>query len=296
VFVCPLTKTTLEELYSNAADTLYPTLDGIPVLVAEPEHFLRRHGPWDPRNGVAGQPQEIRGVWSPDAVTPFLSPEKLEVSGPFGDFLLDQKQTPDDWVAETAALHAPAGVAVDLGCGLGPMALRMAAQGRDVVAIDIDPATMLMCRDLLSGTLEAAWVPTHRRGCQLMHVPLKPVQRPIAFAIADAAAPPLPEGMFAWVHLGLLLDELRMDDLVKVLLGAVGLLGRGSVLSITTSYDGPGGAHVPEADSPEPEFREVMGELGLTLVEEADKLPHVTRLWDRRFEVRLVHASVWRVA
>ena len=33
-----------------------------------------------------------------------------------------------------------------------------------------------------------------------------------------AAAPPLPEQMFAWVHLGLLLDELTMDDLVKVLL------------------------------------------------------------------------------
>ena len=81
VFVCPTTRTTLESWYSNAADVLYPVFDGIPVLVPEPEQYLRRHGPWDPRNGVAGQQQEIRGVWSPDAITPFLKPSELEDMG-----------------------------------------------------------------------------------------------------------------------------------------------------------------------------------------------------------------------
>ena len=294
VFVCPTTRTTLESWYSNAADVLYPVFDGIPVLVPEPEQYLRRHGPWDPRNGVAGQQQEIRGVWSPDAITPFLKPSELEVSGRFGDFLLDLSGTPDDWLAEAAARHAPQGTCVDLGCGLGPMARRMSAQGRDVVALDLDLATMLLCRDLLTGKLEHAWVPTHRRGCRLMEVPPLSARGQVAFCIADAAAPPLPEQMFAWVHLGLLLDELTMDDLVKVLLSAIGLLARGSVLTITTAYDGPG-AHVPEEDAPEPELREVMQELGLELVDERDKLPHVTRRWNRRFEVRLVHASVWRM-
>ncbi len=293
MFVCPQTKTELESWYSNAADTLYPLLDGIPVLVSDPEQFLRLHGPWSPTANVAGQAQQIRGLWSPDAVTPFMAPKALQVGGPFGDFLLDLDLHPDGWVAETASLHAPEGVAVDLGCGLGGMALRMSAMGRDVVALDIDPATMITCRDVLTGRLQDAWVPTHRRGARAMKVPVRPPDHPIALAIADAAAPPLPEAMFAWVHLGLLLDDLDTDSMVKVLLGARALIPRGGVLSITTAYDGPG-AHVPEQPSFEPELREVLTELGLTLVEEQDKLPHVTRRWDRYFEVRLVHAMVWR--
>lgn len=296
MFVCPETRTALEAWYSNAADVLYPRVDGIPVLVPRPYAFLRRHGPWDPAGGVAGQAQEILGVPSPDAVTPFLPASGLQASGSFGDWLLDLGDDgPDAWLAAQAQAHAPQGPAVDVGCGLGPMAARMHGSGRHVVCIDRSPDAMVLCRDLLTGAVTEALVPTHRRGCGRMKSPVRGATSGYDFAIAEAQTPPLAKDSFAWVHLGFVIDELSTDELVKALVSSVELLGRGGLLTLSTAYDSPASTpHLPDEPPPGPEMVEVMQELGLQVVEERDKVPHVTRDYDRRFTVRLAHCLVLR--
>ncbi len=294
MFVCPATGGPLEELYSEQADVLYPSIQGIPVLLPSPRQFLARHGPWDPTLGVAGQRQTILGVTEPDAVTPFLAPGDLGAGGRFGDFLLDLGQdTPEDWVIDKALAHAPVGPCVDLGAGLGQMAARMAAAQREVVILDRSPDAVVLCRALLHGQVREALVPTHRRGCLPQSVPRPPGGR-LHFAIADACAPPLAPESMAWIHMGGLLDVLEPEQLVQSLVQAVQRLVPAGVLSITTAYDTPGGPMLPDEAPPEGEMREVLDELGLDLVEERDKVPSIRRLYDRRFEVRLVHCMVLR--
>ena len=294
MFVCPATGGPLEELYSEQADVLYPRIQGVPVLVPDPAQYLARHGPWNPSLGVAGQKQRILGVQAPDAVTPFLAPSELGAKGRFGDFLLDLgRDTPEDWVLEKALSLAPPGPCLDLGAGLGQMAARMASQEREVVVLDKSADAVVLCRDLLHGQVREALVPTHRRGCMLQSVPRPPGGR-LHFAIADACAPPLPPESMAWVHMGGLLDELEPEQLVQALVQGVQMLRPAGILSITTAYDTPTVAMLPDEAPPEPEMREVLDELGLDLLEERDAIPQVTRLYDRRFELRLVHAMVLR--
>jgi SAM-dependent methyltransferase len=294
MFLCPATRTQLEAWYSNASDTLYPLLDGVPVLVPKPYPFLRRHGPWDPSLGVAGQTQEILTVQEPDAVTPFLTPDKMRAGGAFGDFLLDLgSDSPDHWLAGQATLHAPDGAAVDMGCGLGGMALRMALQGRTTAALDLSPNAVLLARDLLTGRMREALIPTHRRGAIAAHVPIPQPVSHVAFAIADVRSPPLPRDSFAWVHLGFLLDVLSPEDQAQALLQSVQLLARGGVLTVSTAYGGDY-PHVEGESDPSLELREVFRELNLLLVEERDHVPHVRRSYDRSFTVQLADCLVLR--
>ncbi|MCP4809036.1 MAG: class I SAM-dependent methyltransferase [Proteobacteria bacterium] len=296
MFVCPETGASLEAWYSNQADVLYPSVDGIPVLVPRPYDFLRRHGPWDPTSGVAGHAQDILGVDAPDAVSPFLAPSGLGASGSFGDWLLDLGQDgPDAWLAAQAQDAAPVGPAVDIGCGTGPMAARMHAAGRHVIALDRSPDAVLLCRALLTGGLTEALVPTHRRGARMMSVPVRPATSGLELAIADARHPPLEPASMAWAHLGFLLDVLGPDDVVAALVATIGLLPRGGVLTLANAYDAPEGApNLPDEAPPGPEMREVLAELGMTVLAERDKVPHVTRHYDRRFTVRLVDCMVLR--
>ncbi|HJN77281.1 MAG TPA: methyltransferase domain-containing protein [Myxococcota bacterium] len=298
MFVCPSSRGSLEEWYSNDADTLYPLVDGIPVLVPRPYDFLRRHGPWDPAGGVAGQRQELLGVESPDAVTPFLAPAGLQASGSFGDWLLDLGEDgPDAWLASAAIEHAPVGPCVDVGCGLGPMARLMHGLSRHVVCLDRSPDTMLLCRELLTGRLKEALVPTHRRGCGMVQSAAGSEATGFDFAIAEAQHPPLRKDSFAWVHLGFLIDGLEADDIVSALVASVELLGRGGILTLSTAYDSPPGTpHLPDEALPGPEMIDVVGELGLSVVDERDKVPHITRHYDRLFTVRLAHCLVLRRA
>lgn len=294
MFVCPETRTSLEAWYSNAADTLYPHLEGVPVLVPDPKAFLRRHGPWNPRDGVVGQVQEPLGVSEPDAVTPFLAPGELGVSGVFGDALLDLGQlTPDAWLAAFVAQHGHPGPACDVGCGLGNMARLMAKQDRPVVAFDRSPAAVLTAKDLLTGQLTESLMPTHSRGARSVRVPPVAIDTPLRMAIADARFPPLPKDSMTWVHLGMLIDVLEGDDLVKALVESVQLLVRGGLLTVSTAYNSAG-PFIENEPSPVDDLREVFQELGLRLVEERDLVPKVTRHYDRRFTVELVHCLVFQ--
>ena len=49
-------------------------------------------------------------------------------------------ESPSDWVRRWAALIAPGGRALDLACGSGRHARHLAALGRQVLAVDRDPA------------------------------------------------------------------------------------------------------------------------------------------------------------
>ena len=294
MFVCPQTGGSLEAWYSNHADVLYPEIDGVRVLVPRPYDFLRRHGPWDPAAGVAGQRHEPLGVDAPDAVSPFLPAGRLGASGRLGDWLLDLGDDGTDaWLASTAHEHAPTGPAADIGAGVGPMAARMHAVGRHVLVLDRSPDAVLLSRALLTGQTREALVPTHRRGCKTMAVPVQPAESGYAFAIADARHPPLEPQSLAWAHLGFVLDTMSPDDLVATLVATVQLLPRGGVLSIATAHGAPAGTpHLPDAPPPADELREVLAELGLSVVDERDKVPHVTRNHDREFVVRLAQCLV----
>jgi hypothetical protein len=172
------------------------------------------------------------------------------------------------------------------------MARIMAKEGRSVIAFDRSPNAVLLARDILSGRISEALMPTHAGGAKSVKLPPVAVQTPLLLAIADALYPPLPKDALAWVHLGMLIDSLKEEDLIQVLLESVQLLALGGVFSITTAYDSCGPL-IENEPSRADELREVFGELGLRLIEERDVIPRVLRHHERRFTVQLVHAMVF---
>lgn len=295
MFACPKTRAPLQEWYSQAADTLYPVLDGIPVLVPDPHRFLMRHGPWDPGYGAAGEARVTLGVAEADAVTPFLPPSRLplrplltEVMHTLGD------RDPDSVCAAWAAERAMSGPAVDWGCGVGTMSYKMARLGREVYALDRSLEAVSLARALLTGGIDELWVPTHRGGAEATRPPISVVNTPAHFAVADVRHPPLAARHFTWVHLGMILDGLSADDQVDALSGAVEALAPGGLLTITTAYDT--GPALPAQPRPEPELAEALTALGLSLMAEEDDVPRVRRRFDRAVEITLVHCTAWRKA
>ena len=289
MFVCPISGRPLSG-WRSPLGFEYPMLDGVPVLVAEPEQLLARHGVGAVL--LTETPTEDV-VDAPDPVSPFLPPALLEAPGGLGAWLSTVEETPASVAAAWGHSLAPAGAAADLACGLGEMALRMASRGRAVVAMDRSPRTVLLARELLLGRVrEAAW-PTWRGGAEARPVPLIPA-RPgqIRFAIADAARPPLAEGALAWVHLGNVVD-VAAEGPAALIEAAAALLAPGGLLTVTTPYD-LDRPTVAGGMDPEAELVDAIDSVGLDIVAERDEVPWVIRQYQRGYRVLFTHCLAAR--
>ena len=291
MYVCPISGLPLEG-WRSVTGFSYPLLDGIPVLVSQPQRFLALHGPQAPNPTERIEPLPVD---APDLISPFLPPGQLEGPGSFGSWLASIPQTPSAIAAGWGAALAPPGPALDFGCGLGEMAMRMVGLGRKTWAFDRSPRTVLLARDILLGrTREAAW-PTWRGGCTERPIPVLPL-RPgqLQLCIAEAEAPPFAPESFAWVHVGNVVDiaEVGME---VVLEAATALLVPGGLLTLTTPYD----LDVPSIfGTPDPQavLVDALDELGLELVEEADHVPWVVRQYSRGFRVLFTHCLAARMS
>jgi SAM-dependent methyltransferase len=287
MFVCPVTQRPLEG-WRTVEGRVYPLLDGIPVLVADPQRFLALHGP------EAANPAERKDplpVDAPDLISPFLSPGRLGGPGSFGTWLSSIKHTPTSIASDWGARFAPPGSALDIGCGLGEMAMRMVGQARKTWAFDRSPRSVLLARDLLYGQIrEAAW-PQWRGGCIDRPVPILPL-RPgsLHLCIAEAEYPPFAPESFAWVHLGNVVDivEVGMEAAVEA---AATLLVPGGVMTVTTPYD-LDLPSVPGGMDPQAVLMDFVDELGLEILDEVDQIPWVVRQYDRGFRVLFSHCMV----
>lgn len=286
-YVCPRTGGPLKDWYSSEGHLTYPMLEGLPVLVPDPVIFLGRTSI---RRVAEADPAEI-GL--PDAITPHLPPQLFAAPGGFGQWLAALGDNgPDAVAAGMAARHAPGGPALDEGCGVGTMTRRMVAAGRPTWAFDLSPHAVLLARGLLCGTLQTTLIPTHRTGLRRVKVPFKPISSGLEFCIADATTPPFPRGSFSWVHMGDLLDDLG-DNVGEALVRGAELLAPGGVLTITTAY----GAVLPPEEGtvpPDEEMLEALEGLGLAVVEQQDRVPAVTRVYDREYTVRFMHCIAAR--
>lgn len=295
MYVCPVTGSRLSNGRSPEGRR-YPALDGVPVLVPEPERFLARHGPgaWDLSHGLPTRRVEDIPVDAPDPVTPHLPPRSLGGPAGFGRWLQTLgDRSPDTVCARWGAELAPAGRAVDVGCGVGAMTRRMAATGRVTFGFDRSPRAVLLARDLLLGLLRETEIPTHRGGVQRVRFPFKPASdRHLYLSIADATAPPLPPDSFAWVHLGNILD-LADDEAGRILIAATNLLQPNGLLTISTPYD-TDAVPIPDSTPPEDELRSALVDLRLTLVEEDEHVPWVVREYDRGYRVLFTHCLAAR--
>lgn len=284
MFACPVSRLPLEE-WQSAEGLVYPLLDGIPVLTCDPQRFLALHGP-----GAANptERQEALPVDAPDLISPFLSPGQLEGPDSFGQWLSAIPTTPSGVAAGWGARLAPAGPALDMGCGLGEMAMRMVGLGRKTWAFDRSPRSVMLARDLLLGrTREAAW-PVWRGGCETRSVPITPIPSgQLHFAIAEAESPPFAPESFAWVHLGNLVDiaEIGME---VVLEAATELLMPGGLLTLTTPYD-LDLPSIPGSIDPQALLVDFLDELGMDIAEEQDNVPWVVRQYERGFRVLFTH-------
>ncbi len=261
------------------AGIVYPVVDGVPVLVPDPRGLLMQ-------TSVRGlSSAQMARVDAPDAVTPHLPFGLLGAPGSFGQWLSAVGDDgPDAACAGFAADYAPDGPAVDVGCGLAPMARRMVGLGREAWAFDLSLDSVLIAKGVLSGALPVVQIPTHRNGLRAVKVPFRPVTD-VNYAVADAATPPFPRASFAWVHLGDVLDSTG-DRHREVLYGAADLVQPGGILTVSSSFgmlDQPAEGRPP----PEDALLDEIGEMGFEIVGRSDRVPHVRRVYDRRFEVRM---------
>lgn len=287
VFICPRTRGPLREWTSPDGHTTYPLLDGIPVLVPDPAALLRSN---TARSVGSADPRRL-GL--PDAITPHLPPSLFSAPGGFGQWLASlADHGPDPTCALLAGHHAPAGPALDVGCGVGTMTRRMVAVGRATWAFDLAPDAVLLARGLLCGALPQTTIPTHKGGIRRVKIPFKPIQTGLSFCIADATTPPFEDEAFAWVHLGNLLDGLG-DALPDVLVSCVAMLARGGLMTLSTPYGAAGGASETAA-SPDEELLEALDGLGLAVVEQQASVPAIERQYDRSYAVRFMHCVAAR--
>ncbi len=261
------------------AGIVYPVVDGVPVLVPDPRGLLLQ-------TSVRGlNSAQMSRVDAPDPITPHLAYGLLGAPGAFGQWLSSVGDDgPDAICASFAGEFAPDGPAVDVGCGIAPMARRMVGLGRETWAFDLSLDSVLIAKGVLTGALPVVQIPTHRNGLRSVKVPFRPVMD-VNFAVADAETPPFPRGSFAWVHLGDVLDSTG-DRINEVLYGAADLVARGGLITLTTSFgmlDQPAeGRPGPEAD-----ILDAFGEMGFEVVAQEDRVAHIRRVYDRRFEVRM---------
>lgn len=259
MFVCPITQRPLSGWRSPRGVT-FPLWDGLPVLVPDPERLLA---------SAAG------GAPSSDLLSPFVAPSSLKVPGRMGAWLAQESRTPAAIAAAWGSRHAPPGPALDVGCGVGAMALSMASRARPTWAIDLDPHTLVTARDVMSGRIREAG------GVSLPVLPLRPGQ--VRLAVADIHTPPFAPASFTWVHLGVVPDP-------AVLVVAAGLLVGGGLLTLETDHTSPLGEGPPE-DA----LIDVLAEVGLVVLEEEVAVPRVRQRGPRRFEVDLLHCVAARM-
>jgi SAM-dependent methyltransferase len=288
MYVCPRTGGPLRDWHSADGHVTYPLIDGVPILVADPVAVLASH---PPRTVHAADATRL-GL--PDPVTPHLPPSLFGAPAGFGQWLATLAETsPDSVAAVFAARHAPAGPAADIGCGVGNMARRMVTLGRDTWALDRSVDAVLIAKGLLTGSLQQTAIPTSRRGQRTVKVPFKPIAANLHFCVADAARPPFAPGSFAWVHLGNMLDEVG-DEAGDVLVGCEQIVARGGLLTISTAYDTPVSDPTETAPPPEEELLEALDGLGLQVLEQQDRVPLVTREYDRGYRLRFMHVIAAR--
>ncbi|MDP2317576.1 MAG: class I SAM-dependent methyltransferase [Pseudomonadota bacterium] len=282
MYCCPRTGGPLKDWHSVTGQVTYPMLDGVPVLLVDPVALLSSHPPRSPAAAEATR------CGLPDPITPHLPPSLFGAPSGFGQWLTSLGEvSPDSIAAGFAAKHAPPGAALDVGCGVGTMARRMVTSGRATWAFDRSPDAVLLAKGLLCGTLQQTVIPTSRRGLRRVKVPFKPITANLEICIADASRPPFPPGSFAWVHLGDVLDELG-DDVGDVLVACEGMLKRGGLLTLSTSYGAPTSAS-ETSTPPEEELLEALEGLGLQVIDQQDRVPQVSRDFDRGYRVRFMH-------
>lgn len=285
LYVCPRTGGALRDWHSAAGRITYPVLDGVPILVGEPFRYSLRRKSWHEASMDAAR--------APDAITPHLPAHLLGAPGGMGQWFAQlQDNGADAMAAALGARWAPDGPAVDIGCGMAPMARRMATLGRLTYAFDVDLDAVIAARTVLTMPDAVAPVPTHKAAFRRVKVPFKPLTRGLAFCVADATSPPFARGSFAWAHLGDVLDHCG-DAVGEVLVAASELVMRNGVLSITTSYSTPRTTSENRAP-PEEELLEALEGLGMQVVEQSDRVPHVLRHYDRSFHIRFMHVIVAR--
>lgn len=295
MFACPTSGSPLVR-WTSAEGRRYPLIDGVPVLVPDPEVFLVRHAPdWLRAPGVPTAARIDIPVEHPDPVTPHLPQSGLGGPAGFGAWVGALGQTsPTNLACRWGEEHAPRGAAVDVGCGIGVATRRMVELGRDTYAFDRSPRAVLLARDLLLGTLKETAIPTHRGGYRTVRFPYRPVEeRLLNLAIGDANRPPIKAESAAWVHLGCVLD-VSDEKAGEILYNAVNLLQRGGLLTITTNYNSQTVPIVDEV-SPEVQLKAVLSELGLEIVAEQDQVPWVVRDYDRGYRVYFCHCLAARL-
>lgn len=112
-----------------------------------------------------------------------------------------------DAIADVVERYGPPGVAADLGCAQGNIALTLAGRGRPAIGVDLNPRF-------------------------LRYADRKAEAEPVAWVAASAEAPALRPGSFAVVVLGEILEHVAYPE--RTLAEAAELLRPGGIIVATT--------------------------------------------------------------
>ncbi len=301
-FACPVTGVVLDNGLELEPGFGYPLLDGVPVLVPDPAHFLALHGPrWRSDVPWSGHLPEPLVVDAPDALTPHLDPGQLAkvaqedgAPGPLIDLMRTLgARDPNRVCASWGDELAPDGPALDLGGGVGPMAALMALQGRAATLVDRSPRAVLLARDVLTGQHSEIWLPDERGGTRAVpNSAPQLTEEQFRVCIADAGFLPFAPEAFAWVHLGNLVD-MHVGDLASLFAAAVEVVEPGGLVTVCTPHDldrAPLALRLDPGDA----LRAVLDDCGLTLIEEDDLVTWVVREYRRGYRLLLTDCLALR--
>lgn len=280
--------------------SVYPVVDGVPVLTAKPEDNLAANAAvWLRRDDLPAALDEAfnaatgPGSWS-DTPRQQVSTYAWDHYGDLDPEAHDEDFPPGSvtrLLDEALALldDAPSGPVLDAGCGLGRTTVHLATRtGQPALGVDLNAAFLRVFQRVLTEGRIRYFL--RRNGVSYLereHEVILPFMDQADAWMCDASALPFARATFGLVSAFHLLDSaadplLTLRELVRV-------LKPGGTLLLSCPYDWSAGVTPPAAwwggtpASPDPAagLRQALAEQGLLIIGERAEVPWTLRLHDR---------------
>jgi SAM-dependent methyltransferase len=296
-FVDPISREQLtlsgQHLHLAGQDIEFPIIAGTPILQPDPQSFLRREYADLTRVLAEFQPDmpldDLLGAILPFS-TSAPTPQDAEILGegfpgfweqmPLPSFLVPLTSSDATTVIASVLAGRHRGLALDLGCGQGPMTQVMGQMCERVIGIETNLYLAALANRLLrQSELEIPFFDPDN-GWQIATIDKTGLENALV-ACASAYSLPFSEPLFDWIHCGHLLDLLEEPE--TIIQRILSILKPGAVLSIASPRDFEQHGHFAEMNALLADH--------FQLVHEQDGIPYLR--WNHARRYGVLNDWVW---